>query len=190
MSENFGECFKILIKHEGGYSNHFADRGGMTFMGISRKFWPDEPIWDRIDMILDAGGEKEEINMLMDDDEVVESVKQFYRREFWTKALCDRISNQQLASTHLNFTVNAGTRKAVRIIQEVANTNVGAELDLDGIVGSATRSAINNLNNLNEEENVGVISDYKALAETYYKEIVANDSTQNVNLAGWLNRLA
>ena len=190
MSENYEECFRILIKHEGGYSNHYADRGGMTFMGISRKFWPDEPIWDSIDMTLDAGGGKEEINMLMDNDEVVESVKQFYRREFWTKALCDRISNLLLASTHLNFAVNAGIRKAVRLIQEVANTYVGTELDLDGIIGSATRSAINELNNLNDEEIVGVISDYKALAETYYREIVANDSTQNVNLAGWLNRLA
>lgn len=190
MSENYEECFRILIKHEGGYSNHYADRGGMTFMGISRKFWPDVPIWDRIDMILDAGGGKEEINLLMDSDEVVEIVKHFYRREFWTKALCDRISNQQLASTHLNFAVNAGIRKAVRLIQEAANSYVGTDLDPDGIVGPATRSAVDRLNNLNEVEKVGVVSNYKALAETYYREIVANDSTQSVNLAGWLNRLA
>ena len=190
MSVNYEECFRILIKHEGGYSNHYADRGGMTFMGISRKFWPDESIWDSIDMTLDAGGGKEEINMLMDNDEVVESVKRFYRREFWTKALCDRISNQQLASTHLNFAVNAGIRKAVRLIQEVANSNVGTELEPDGIVGPATRSAVDRLNNLNEAETVGVIRDYKALAETHYREIVANDTTQSVNLSGWLNRLA
>jgi len=190
LSENYDECFRILIKHEGGYSNHYADRGGMTFMGISRKFWPNVPIWDRIDMILDAGGGKEEINMLLDDDEMVGIVKEFYKREFWTKTLCDRISNLHLASTHFNFAVNAGIRKAVRITQEVTNSYVGTELDLDGIIGPATQSAFDKLNNLDEEENSGIISAYKELAETYYRDIVADDSTQSVNLAGWLNRLA
>ena len=190
MPENYGECFRILIKHEGGYSNHYSDRGGMTFMGISRKFWPDEPIWDRIDKILDAGGGKEEINVLMDDDEMVGIVKEFYKREFWIKAICDGIFNLQLASTHFNFAVNAGIRKAVRIIQEVANSYVSTELDLDGIIGPATHSAIDKLNQLDEEKNSGVTGTYKTLAETYYTDIVANDSTQSVNLAGWLNRLA
>ena len=32
---NFNEAFERLLEHEGGYSNHAADKGGKTMYGIT-----------------------------------------------------------------------------------------------------------------------------------------------------------
>lgn len=59
-------AYERMIRREGGYrlTNDPADRGGMTFAGISRNRWPDWEGWRQID----AGGEPE-----------AEDVRAFYR---------------------------------------------------------------------------------------------------------------
>ena len=41
MKENFEIALKALLKHEGGFSNHPADPGGMTNLGVTKKVWEE-----------------------------------------------------------------------------------------------------------------------------------------------------
>ena len=46
----FEQVVAKVLDHEGGFVDDPADRGGMTFMGISRRWFPDEPFWEKIDI--------------------------------------------------------------------------------------------------------------------------------------------
>ena len=36
MNDNFEKCFKMLLKHEGGFINHPEDPGGATNLGVTK----------------------------------------------------------------------------------------------------------------------------------------------------------
>jgi lysozyme family protein len=38
MKENFDDALKAILKHEGGYVNHPKDPGGMTNLGVTKKY--------------------------------------------------------------------------------------------------------------------------------------------------------
>ena len=70
----FEEAVDKVLDHEGGFVDDPADRGGMTFMGISRRWFPDEPFWEKIDALLDEGRNPNEAM-----GELRPDVKDFYR---------------------------------------------------------------------------------------------------------------
>ena len=39
MKENFDECLKMLLVHEGGFINHPRDPGGITNFGVTKRVW-------------------------------------------------------------------------------------------------------------------------------------------------------
>ena len=39
MKENLIPSMKALMRHEGGFSNHPADPGGMTMLGVTQRVW-------------------------------------------------------------------------------------------------------------------------------------------------------
>ena len=39
MLKNFDDCFKMLLAHEGGYTNDPRDSGGMTNWGVTHIDW-------------------------------------------------------------------------------------------------------------------------------------------------------
>ena len=39
MKENFDECLKMLLVHEGGFINHPRDPGGITNLGVTKRVW-------------------------------------------------------------------------------------------------------------------------------------------------------
>ncbi len=43
---SFEQAVDKVLDHEGGFVDDPADRGGMTFMGISRRWFSDEPLID------------------------------------------------------------------------------------------------------------------------------------------------
>ena len=42
---DFKVAFAKTIRFEGGYVNHKADKGGETYKGIARNFWPKWKGW-------------------------------------------------------------------------------------------------------------------------------------------------
>ena len=41
MKDNFDECLKMLLHHEGGYVNHPSDPGGETNLGVTKKVYQE-----------------------------------------------------------------------------------------------------------------------------------------------------
>ena len=65
---SFEQAVAKVLDHEGGFVDDPADRGGMTFMGISRRWFPDEPLWEKIDALLSEGrNPNEAMDELRDD---------------------------------------------------------------------------------------------------------------------------
>ena len=46
---NFQQAFQHTAAAEGGYSNNPKDKGGETYRGIARKYWPDWAGWIIVD---------------------------------------------------------------------------------------------------------------------------------------------
>lgn len=162
MADYF-QAFERMIKNEGGYvlTDDPADKGGMTYAGISRKHWPQWDGW----RIIDAGGTPE-----------ADMVRRFYRLNFWQPIQGDAIISQAIAQTLFDFAVNAGVKTAVILAQTVLGTTP------DGKLGPKTLAA------LNAAESGLFMARYALAKIARYAEIVRRDRTQQRFLLGWINR--
>ena len=117
----FGPCFNKVIVLEGGYNLHEipGDRGGMTYAGIARNRWPKWPGWVKVD--------NKEF-----DAELTDMVQSFYKENFWDKIKGDNIISQDVAYHLYDFSINAGTKVSVRLVQRI----IGATPD--GVFGEKT----------------------------------------------------
>ena len=127
----FEPAFDRLMQHEGGYVFDPHDKGGETFCGISRAFWPHWVGWVRIDNYKREGKE------VIVDGILKSWVKEFYRENYWRKI--GLIADQRIAYAVLDTVVQFGARGA-QAIQGILG------VDKDGIIGMQTVTAINNCN--------------------------------------------
>lgn len=120
-SENFDAALKLVLKHEGGYTNHPSDPGGPTNLGITlanfRRFVkPDGTIADLKNL-------------------TVAQAAICYRRQYW-----DAVLGAELPSgvdyAVFDFAVNSGPARAAKYLQRI----VGAVQD--GRIGPATLKAV------------------------------------------------
>lgn len=170
---NFESTYNnYILPNEGGYSNHPNDRGAETYGGITRKFNPDWEGWTFIDFYKRTRGFPAHNQKF---PELTELVKEFYG-EKWDGQRFDEIKNQQLADLLFDYYVHSGSHaiKAVQKIQGVTS---------DGIIGPVTLKAINSANP--SQLYTALLNERKS----YLKNIVTEDASQTVFLAGWMNRL-
>ena len=160
---DFIPAFEKMIVNEGGYVLHTVqgDRGGQTFAGIARNAWPKWEGW----AVIDRGGRPD-----------AETVRRFYRENFWQPVRGDEIDNQDVARTLFDFAVNAGARTAAILAQTVLGVTP------DGRPGPKTISA---LNAIDPEK---FILAYALAKLARYRDIVTRDRSQQKFLLGWLNR--
>lgn len=111
----FDQAFEIVIGHEGGYSDNPNDPGGRTKYGISQRSYPNVDI----------------PNLTLD------RAKQIYQSDYWSKAGCD-LCDPGLALVVFDAAVNTGVGQAVRWLQGAVGVTA------DGVIGPATRAAIQN----------------------------------------------
>lgn len=121
MKGNWPEAFALTLKHEGGYTNHPKDPGGMTNLGVTKRNWESY-----------VGREVTEAEMRALTPKLV---MPFYKKMYW-----DRIKGDDLPSgvdfAAYDFAVNSGVHKASRMLQEIAGTVP------DGIIGPRSLAAI------------------------------------------------
>lgn len=162
----FEPAFEEMIRNEGGYILHNVpgDRGGDTYAGIARRYNPDWPGWQHID-----NGDLENLALS-------HSVKAFYRDRFWRRLRGDEIADQRIAETLFDFAVNAGLGTAVKLAQNVLETNP------DGILGPVT------IGKLNAYPAQKFLYRYAMAKVARYAEIVNRDGSQSKFLLGWINR--
>lgn len=159
----FEPAFEIMMANEGGYklTNNPHDRGGQTYAGISRKFWPSWQGWAYVDR-----GEIPPTQL----------VRAFYKTNFWDVVRGDELTDNRIASSIFNFAVNTGVKVAVKLAQIVVGVTP------DGSLGEKTLIA------LNASPASTFIPNYTLAKIARYRDIVRRDPTQKVFLLGWINR--
>jgi len=145
----FEKVFNKLIALEGGYNFYKEDKGGETYKGIAKNFYPEWKGWEIIDKYkneinfntryhqiyseFEAGEKnknalrklfKELDKLLFRDEQLNNLVKQFYYDKYWAPAKLDQIAEvyPELAEKLFTLSVNTGTYKTgIKFLQKAMN---------------------------------------------------------------------
>ena len=122
MKESFPKAFAGLLVHEGGFSNHPVDPGGMTNLGVTKRVWEawvGHPVTEQEMRALTPA-----------------TVSLLYRMNYWAKIKGD---NLPVGVDYCVFdaAVNSGVSRAARWLQIVAG------LEVDGVIGPVTLTVVN-----------------------------------------------
>ncbi len=125
----FEIAYEEMRKWEGGFSDDKYDSGGATQWGISKRAHPRT--FGLIMYLLEKGCT----------ELAQRKAKNFYREHYWNN-LYDEIPDSSLAFKLFDFGVNAGVKRAVKILQRTINkTNYfpgDCPLKIDGAFGRKT----------------------------------------------------
>lgn len=121
MDRNFSRSLSLVLKHEGGWSDHPADPGGATMKGVTlanfRRYVEPKATKDDLRRITDA------------------QVATVYRRFYW-----DAVHGAELPDgvdyAVFDFAVNSGPARAAKYLQSVVG------VVQDGRIGPATMKAV------------------------------------------------
>lgn len=156
----FNKIFEFVMELEGGYKLHKNPTESTdTYAGIYRAAHPRWEGWIFIDE-----GENPPKDM----------VKAFYEDKFWDRL---RVGNEVVQAMLYEYGVNAGTSKAIKILQEVVGVTA------DGAIGPMTRNAVAKFDaqTLVDKYTIAKIGMYTSLANN-------NPRKYNLYLRGWMNR--
>ncbi len=140
----FEEAYKRLIKYEGGYVNDPDDKGGETYKGIARHFYPNWEGWRYIDSVK---GEPDFEKLIEKASMVLEPlVEDFYRKNYWEKVQGDKLP-PIIAQELFEQAVNMGVHTAVSHLQQALNLinrnqKLYPDVAVDGTFGKKTLSAV------------------------------------------------
>ena len=139
----FDAAFAATERSEGGLVRHVADRGGLTYRGISERAHPDWVGWGviRTEMARHDGKVRADINQRLDP-----LVREFYRKGFWNPLRLDEM-DRDIAILMFDIGVNMGVGTAGCFMQRALNgLNRGGrdypDLVVDCQIGSATVEAV------------------------------------------------
>lgn len=113
---NFDIAYKKTAGNEGGWNHVKGDRGGETYKGIARNFFPKWEGWKLVDAAKPLKN-----NQIIKHSYLDELVKKFYKTNFWDIISGDQIENQSIADTLYDFGVNSGNPRSIKNIQKSLN---------------------------------------------------------------------
>ena len=157
-ANNFRKCVDVVLRHEGGFSDHPHDPGGATNLGIT------------LNTLKEWRGD----NSLTADDVrnlTVDEAREIYRTRYWNVLRCDDLP-AGVDLVVFDFGVNAGPSRSAKVLQKV----VGAEAD--GSVGPATLAATK------AQSSRDVVTQMSQLRLEFYRGL----STWPTFGRGWTNR--
>jgi lysozyme family protein len=164
------EMIDDIIRREGGYVNHPADKGSHTNFGITLKTlseWRECPV---------TAADVQRLQKIEAAD--------IYRNEYYEKPHIDKLP-AQLQPVVFDMAVNMGPKQAIKILQHVLHRLTGRFV-CDGIIGKETARVSENI--LIAFGLSRVLSEITEERIKYYRNIVKRDPTQIAFLAGWENR--
>lgn len=113
----FEDALEIILKHEGGYSNHELDPGGETFAGITKA-------------VAETHGYTGDMRLIPDN-----TIAAIYRQSYWRPIQADRMP-WPVAIVVFDAAVNSGVSRASKWLQRC----VGVQDD--GQIGTITIDAV------------------------------------------------
>lgn len=153
-------AFKFTFDHEGGTNFLVHDRGGLTKFGICQKQYPELDIASL----------------------TLEQAEEIYIRDYWDKCRCSELP-LPLAIVVYDSAVNCGVQSASIWLQKALN-KVWGNLEIDGVIGPRTLSAVEQVN---PYELATKIVSFRLKR---YTSLVRRDSTQRDFILGWMDRAA
>ncbi len=178
--KTFDELFDGVIKHEGYYANVTGDRGGETYMGVARNLHPKWQGWAIIDDYKEMHGAIKR-NTKIDNPELTQFVKDFYKHTFYDHYRIGSINNGSLQEIIFDWCVNSGHWGSSGV-QRVLNQFLNADLKMDGIIGKHTLSVMNAC-----EPRTLFNAIKKARIRYYYT--ISKKGQNHKFLKGWLRRI-
>lgn len=158
------EIIDGLIRREGGFVDHPADKGSATKYGITISTlaeWMGRP------------ATVDDVKQLTEHE-----AREIYREHYITRPGFLGIENEAVRALAIDCGVNHGVKRAVQLLQEAAH------MFTDGILGPNTKAAVNRMT-------AAVL--YKRLCAArvrLYGQIITKNHSQAVFAAGWANRVA
>lgn len=114
---NFDQAFDILLKHEGGFSDHAADPGGKTRFGIT----------EAVAREVGYRGDMRELPM--------DLAKRIYKDRYWDAVRAEELP-EAVRYAVFDAAVNSGPRQATLWLQRAVGVKD------DGIIGPKTLAAV------------------------------------------------
>ena len=122
MISNFDKSLELVLKHEGGFSDHPSDPGGKTMKGVT------QAVYDAYRKT--RARPVQSVKFITDDE-----VKAIYRFQYWDRVQGDLLP-AGLDYAVFDFAVNSGVGRASKYLQAVVGT------PQDGVIGARTLAAI------------------------------------------------
>jgi len=122
MQNNFTKSLALVLKHEGGYSNHPKDPGGATMRGVTQRVY---------DAYRRRSGAPQRPVRVIEDREI----QDIYKRQYWDAVRADELPDG-LDYAMFDYAVNSGPVRAIKDLQRVMGEKV------DGHVGQIMLDAI------------------------------------------------
>lgn len=120
MDRNFNRSLKLVLAHEGGWSDHPKDPGGATMKGVTLA---------NFRRYVKPNATKDDLRKITDDQ-----ISTVYRKYYW-----DAVSGAELPDgvdyAVFDFAVNSGPARAAKYLQAIVGTAQ------DGKIGPATLTA-------------------------------------------------
>lgn len=122
MISNFDKSLELVLKHEGGFSDHPSDPGGKTMKGVT------QAVYDAYRKT--RARPVQSVKFITDDE-----VKAIYRFQYWDRVQGDLLP-AGLDYAVFDFAVNSGVGRASKYLQAVLG------VAQDGVIGAKTLAAI------------------------------------------------
>ena len=164
---DFYAAIKTVLKNEGGFVDDLLDYGGATNFGISLDFYKN----------IDPNATKVDIENLTE-----QMAEEIYLKSFWIPNKYNMIADQKVATKVFDFAVNMGEENANKCLQRAVLAASERNLDLDGIIGTASLFAVNH-----SDPNC-VYAALKSEGAGFYRLDVALYPSKKKYLNGWLIR--
>ena len=162
----------FVLRWEGGVSNNAADRGGLTYKGITYKTYNA-----LCKIVLKKDPDKEHFLSLTDEEAGL------FVKYFWDKSTNNnQIASQKIAEAITSWFWGSG-KLGLMWYQQMLNEEYGCKLVVDGVIGIASIEAINSID-ADSLFRMSIKYRYNR-----FHQICKQNPSQKVFLNGWLNRL-
>ncbi len=174
---NFEKAIRIVLDHEGGYSNHPSDKGGATRYGITEAVARAHAYSGRMDDLSEY------------------AAQQIAKAQYWDVLRLDEISaiSYPIALELFDTGFNCGVATAGRFLQRALNSlnRQGKDyhdVEVDGVIGPLTVHALRLLlvaRGINGQ--AVMLKALNCLQGTYYIEISEKRPANEDFVFGWLS---
>lgn len=185
---SFPTAFAKTMGHEGTYSNDPDDRGGETYMGISRVGHPLWDGWQVLDRCVNANDKP--IPSAMETQRLLLLVQEFYRAAFWGPLGGDNLPSD-VGEELFDSAVNMGLGTATRFLQQALNMlnrngMTWPDLREDGQIGPKTLTIVRALSPKDANSLLKLLN---VLQGMRYIEILRKNPSQEKYARGWFERV-